>query len=104
MPVLLKRELTILVTVKYWALVHNRNSLMKLLLEWGAWVSIDKVDNNGMTALHSAAIRGYEMSVKLLLENGANTKIESHLGWTPLLLAEITGSYKVTTIGEGSKH
>lgn len=71
-------------TVKHWALVHDCNSLMQLLLERGAWVSIDRVDNNGMTALHSAAIRGYEVPVKLLLENGANTEVESHLGWTPM--------------------
>lgn len=102
-PILLKRAITALVTVKrrsvlHWAAVHDRGPLMKLLLERGARASIDTVDDNGMTALHSAAIRGHKTPVKLLLENGANIEIESKLGWTPLLLAAITGNSTVTRL------
>lgn len=45
------------------------------------------VDVTESTALHSAVIRGYEMPVKLLLKNSANTEIKNKLEFTPLMLA-----------------
>jgi len=53
--------------------------------------NIDAVDNNGETAMHSAAYKNLPAVVKLLAAKGAKREIwdkpNSH-GWTPLTIAE----------------
>lgn len=56
------------------------------------------VDVTRSTALHSAVIRGYEMSVKLLLNNSANTEIENKLEFAPLMLAVLSGNSALTRL------
>ncbi|XP_068239124.1 transient receptor potential cation channel subfamily A member 1 homolog isoform X2 [Palaemon carinicauda] len=45
---------------------------------------VNETDNQGNTALHLAAKRGYTEIVKFLLENGANPKCQNKLGVTPI--------------------
>lgn len=81
-------------SVLHWAAVHNRDSLMTLLLERG--VSVNAVDKGGMTALHSAVVTGNEAGVKLLLEHGADPEICNKYWLTPLLSAVILGNFTIT--------
>ena len=45
--------------------------------------------NSGITALHEAATRGHEGSVRLLLEKGADLNAKDKYGMTALNLADI---------------
>ena len=58
--------------------------MVQLLLEHGA--DIDNVDHKGNTALHVASYHGHVETVKLLLESGAQMKIND-LEKTPLDVA-----------------
>ncbi len=49
---------------------------------------VQKKNNQGCTALHIAAKKGYVDLVKLILSNGANINAKDSEGYTPLLLAE----------------
>lgn len=51
----------------------SRIMVTKLLLRRGADVNLQ--DNNGLTALHHAAVEGKTNTVKLLLRNGADVKV-----------------------------
>lgn len=66
---------------------------MALLLQRGD--TVDKTDIMGMTALHSAVLRGHEAAVEMILSNGGKQDEESGLGWTPLLLAVCSGNLGV---------
>jgi len=61
---------------------------VQLLLEMGA--DINAVDNNGETAMHSAAYKNLPKVVKLLAAKGANIEIwnkPDKFEWTPLAIA-----------------
>lgn len=85
-PVLLKRLTTPIIrlgkqrrTLVHWAAAHDRGPLMKKLLERGKWINqLDEVDVTGLSAFHSAVIRGYETSVKIPLENSTNPEIRNN--------------------------
>lgn len=66
----------------HWAVVHQRSSLLKLLLSHGQGEEqtpvrtvIDGYDLNGQTPLHLAIDQDFEDGVRLLLEYGANMNL-----------------------------
>ncbi|RFU27507.1 hypothetical protein B7463_g8824, partial [Scytalidium lignicola] len=66
----------------HWAVVHRRDSLLKLLLSHGqgekqtpARTVIDGYDLSGQTPLHLAIDEDFEDGVRLLLEYGANMNL-----------------------------
>ncbi len=59
---------------------------VRLALAWGA--DVDAVDAEGNTALHGAAIRGANSTVRLLLEEGAQIDARNTRGRMPLDSAE----------------
>ena len=58
-------------------------------------MTIDEVDDNGMTPLLWAASYGQLSTVKLLLSKGANPRIRANNGETALLLATASGHVHV---------
>ena len=59
---------------------------VRLALAWGA--DVDAVDAEGNTALHGAAIRGANSTVRLLLEEGAQIDARNTRARMPLDIAE----------------
>jgi ankyrin repeat protein len=59
---------------------------VKQLIELG--LDVNTVDKNGDTALHGAALRGADATVKLLVEAGARLDVKNNLGHTPWRVAE----------------
>jgi ankyrin repeat protein len=53
-----------------------------------AGLDINAVDGRGQTALHGAALQGYDEVVKFLVKNGAWIYVEDNRGFTPLDAAE----------------
>ena len=45
---------------------------------------IDAANQNGDTALHAAALMGYDRAVKLLADKGAKLNVRNNRGLTPL--------------------
>lgn len=58
-------------------------------------MTIDEVDDNGLTPLLWAASYGQLSTVKLLLSKGANPRIKGNSGQTALLLATASGHVHV---------
>src|SRR5207247_10017924 len=56
--------------------------------------NIDAANQNGDTALHAAALMGYDRVVKLLADKGANLNVKNKRGLTPL--ATLIGRGQVT--------
>ena len=50
-------------------------------------VDVNHADENGMTALHGAAKRGYPDVVQVLIDGGADIEARNNLGRSPLLVA-----------------
>ncbi len=61
------------------------------LFEQDPEVNLTKVDNNGDTALHLAAMKGNIPIIEFLLKKGANINAKDKFGATPLHLAAISG-------------
>jgi ankyrin repeat protein len=68
-----------------------------ILLDAGA--DIHRRAGNGMNAVHSAAMKGWTATIRLLAERGAEVDIKDRDGKTPLDYA--TGNYKPTPQGGG---
>ena len=45
---------------------------------------VNYVDENGLSALHVAALMGTKGMYKFLVENGANEMMRDNTGWEPL--------------------
>ena len=72
---------------------NNDIDVATVLVEGGA--SLDIQDNNGITALMSAADEGNLKIVKLLVEAGANVNVQDNKGFTALIVAILEEQYLV---------
>lgn len=78
------------------AAYHGDLFRLKGLISAGADPS--KPDHDGRTALHVAALRGYEDIVRFLIRRGANVNSIDKFGNSPLLLALKTGHERITSL------
>ncbi|KAJ1271181.1 hypothetical protein BS78_06G109200 [Paspalum vaginatum] len=78
------------------AAYHGDLFRLKGLISAGADPS--KPDYDGRTALHVAALRGYEDIVRFLIQRGANVNSIDKLGNSPLLLALKSGHDRITSL------
>ncbi|WP_439638828.1 ankyrin repeat domain-containing protein [Nevskia sp.] len=67
----------------------DQTDILKVLLDAGA--NVNAQNDRGITALYFAAATGHEKQVKLLLERGADRRIASKAGWTPLRITKVKG-------------
>jgi ankyrin repeat protein len=78
------------------AVSEGHVGIVKLLVERGADVNID---TDGLSALHSAAIRGHEEVVSLLLtSSGADVGRRNASGYTALMYASLRGHVAVVRL------
>ncbi|CAO2035201.1 unnamed protein product [Urochloa humidicola] len=78
------------------AAYHGDLFRLKGLISAGADPS--KPDYDGRTALHVAALRGYEDIVRFLIQRGANVNSIDKFGNSPLLLALKSGHDRITSL------
>ncbi|RLM73921.1 hypothetical protein C2845_PM15G09520 [Panicum miliaceum] len=78
------------------AAYHGDLFRLKGLISAGADPS--KADYDGRTALHVAALRGYEDIVRFLIQRGANVNSIDKFGNSPLLLALRSGHDRITSL------
>ena len=79
-----------------YAMMHNKKSIVKLLIKKGANVNIQ--DGFGITALIQASTNGDINIVKLLIEKGADLNKQSSFGKTPLMLALEKGHTEIAKL------
>lgn len=75
------------------AVYEGREEVVTLLVE-NSRTDINHRGENGVTALHIAAIQGYSHLVELLLESGADKAIKDYSGRTPYEIAQQVGEPK----------
>lgn len=73
---------------------------LKILLKAGA--DINRRADNGQTAMHGAALKGWNATIRFLAENGAELEPKDHDGKTPLDFA--TGNYRPPVFGGVNAH
>nr|ADF28806.1 putative potassium cation channel [Oryza sativa Japonica Group] len=78
------------------AAYHGDIFRLKSLISAGADPS--KSDYDGRTALHIAALRGYENIVRFLIQRGANVNSIDRFGNSPLLQAVKSGHDRITSL------
>ncbi|KAG8629103.1 hypothetical protein KVT40_002968 [Elsinoe batatas] len=83
-------------TPLHMAVIHNRDDLVDLLLEFGA--DIHAKSTGGWTALHNACAQGNTTIVKTLLRSGADVNARLFSGRTPLHAAAESGHEEVLKI------
>ena len=59
---------------------------VKLLVERGA--DVNRIDDNGETAVHGAAYRGHNSVVQYLADQRARLDVKNRIGWTPVTIAD----------------
>ncbi len=64
-------------------------------------LDVNAVDDNGETALHGAAYKGYNSVVQYLVDRGAKLDAKNVLGWTPLT---ITKGVMYTALYKSQRH
>ena len=50
-------------------------------------LDVNAIDDNGETALHGSAYKGFNLVAEYLVEQGAKLDVRNVLGWTPLTIA-----------------
>ncbi|XP_055308885.1 ankyrin-1-like [Sitodiplosis mosellana] len=73
-------------------------NLQKMEEQIDQGTNIDIKDNNGRTALHTAARQGCEQVVYFLVENGANVNTKCDKGWTSLHWAAYNGKVNIAQV------
>lgn len=77
-------------TALHWAASFGANSMIRALLEHGADVNRPNLDGN--TALHIAAEHTEQVdTIRILLDRGADWRLTTRIGFTPLQLARECG-------------
>ena len=71
-----------------WAVMHQQEEVVSLLLAAGADINTPEPRRRDMTPLHLAAWRRNLDTVRLLVERGANIQSQTKDGLTPLQVAE----------------
>ena len=61
-------------------------------------INVDMKSDQGFTALHAAAFKGYPDLVKEFLAKGANVNNGNIYNWTPLIVASFSGKKEVVEI------
>jgi ankyrin repeat protein len=79
-------------TPLHFAALGDRTELARLLIEQGA--DVNARNRNRETALHLAAIYGYDVA-QLLIGKGADIKLRNRDGDTPLTVAEHFASGRI---------
>lgn len=79
-----------------WATRHQRQAILKKLLEDGA--DTESQDTNGLAPLADAASLGCDDIVRLLLDSGANIEMASSDGRTPLAHAAASGHVSIVKL------
>jgi ankyrin repeat protein len=77
----------------FFAVVHNKDAVVKLLLEAGADYNVR--DELGYTPLIEASVPARERMVRALLDKGADPNSASYAGTTPLMHASLRGGREV---------
>lgn len=80
--ILVKAGATVIPSLVYIAIVNGRQKSLEFLVDNG--VSIDLVDENGMTLLHVAAKSGNYLAVNYLVGQGAKMDAENSDGKKPI--------------------
>lgn len=70
---------------------NGQKGVVESFLKRGG-IHINRVDNNGLAALHFACGKGSRDIVKILIANGADVSLASNRGITPLHMAAKTGN------------
>ena len=81
------------------AVYEKREQVVQAILERPD-VDLDAKNDQGATALHLAAVQGYERLARALLLAGASPLIEDRKGRTPALLAVSAGHEDVAALLE----
>ena len=81
------------------AVDRNRINVVKFLLEIKE-VDVNVTNDAGITALHSAAEKGYLGIAQLLMQSGADPDREDANGLTPAMVAKKSGFYEITRLLE----
>lgn len=86
------------------AAVNGQAEIIPLLFESDISLDVNNKDNEGITALHDAARKGYVEVVKVLLARGANPHIGAANGATPITHARDHGRNEVLEILQAAGH
>jgi ankyrin len=78
-------------TAGHWAAAYGNLQSMKIMVAYGADLSIQMNDESGYQAIHLAASSGHMTLVEWLLEKGISVECPSKLGFSPLHLAVVSG-------------
>jgi hypothetical protein len=65
----------------------DAEALDALKVAIGAGLDFKEANSKGETALHGAALRGGDVLVQFLVDNGANVNVKTKQGFTPLDVA-----------------
>lgn len=68
---------------------QDKDTICQMLDEWPELV--DKVNQNGATLLHFAALESTRDIVDMLLEYGSYVNARDYRGWTPMRYALLAG-------------
>ncbi|CAG8190709.1 unnamed protein product [Penicillium olsonii] len=70
-------------TALHWAALERTGAVAQLIIQKAA-PNLEKIDENGLSALHHAAYWGNRRMVSRLLKMGCDPNRRSHAGWCPI--------------------